>query len=270
VLLLVILACHAHHPAHGAPPPSLRRVGLSAVQFVHDVPAPVEVLRATPAPLRKALDDGLPPATLLDPERDGAFLRNEYTGVVQFGGGFVREGDVALETRARYVAFAEQQPYADLARNWLHEAVQDALDARGIATEPVTVGQVPLTRVPRRGSHPDDGVDNVNLPRLELTPGPIAPRADGPEWIVVPLLRAFLAHNGGWFRGQTHGCMAGARIDALVVLYDARRGTPVWWHEATGRHMDERTAQATRAQLEDYILEAQADVSRTLRRRILR
>ncbi len=268
--VLFLIACAARLPTHGAVPRDLHQVGLADVQLVRDIPAPGAPPRPTSAPMRAALDDGLAPPTVLDPDADGPFLRNDYTGVVQFGGGFVREGEVALETRARLLTFSEQDSYATLGRAWLGDTVARVLRAKDLHVVPLHVSPVPVTRTPRRGSHPDDGEDNVNLPRVELTPGPIAPSGEGPAWVVVPLLRTYLAHNGGWFLGQEHGCMAGARIEALVVLYDARSGAPVWWATATGRHLDERTAQATRAQLEDYLLAAEGQVARELGRRLLR
>ena len=264
---LLLLACATHQPIHGTKPPGLERVGLAEVQLVRDLPAP-----AAAPPLespRVPLDADNPP-TVLDPDRDGPFLRNEYAGVVQFGGGFIREGDVALETRARHLTFSEQDAYAQLGGAWLADVVKHALEVRGVEVVPAQAPGVRVTRTSRRGSHPDDGQDNVNLPRTELTPERLTFPEGAPDWVVVPLVRTYLAHNGGWFQGQTYGCMAGARVEALVVLYETRSGAPVWWMTATGRHLDERVAQATRAQLEDYVLAAEARAERALRRHLLR
>jgi hypothetical protein len=268
VFVLLLVACAAHHPIHGATPRGLERVGLAEVQLVRDLPAP-DTASSSPPPSRVSTDDPAAP-TVLDPERDGPFLRNEYAGVVQFGGGFIREGEIALETRARHLTFSEQDAYAELGVAWLADAVARALEARGLQVVQTAAPRVDVTRTKRRGSHPDDGQDNVNLPRTELTPGPLAFPQGAPEWVVVPLLRTYLAHNGGWFQGQTYGCMAGARVEALVVLYETRSGAPVWWMTTSGRHLDERIAQATRAQLEDYIVVAETRAERDLKRHLLR
>lgn len=207
-------------------------------------------------------DDGQAPPTVLDPVKDAAFLRNDLIGNVRFGGGFVRTGAVALETRARII---EPQPSDALRAQgiaWLTEATTAALHARGVET---TDGSAPtglaLTWRPTRGEDPEDGHDNVNLPRTDLVPVAVDPALMSGTWL-VPYLRSYYTHNGGWFLGQRWGCMAGARVDVELVLYED--GKPVWWMEAAGRSLDERTAQATTAELDQHLLNAEKQVEEAL------
>jgi hypothetical protein len=213
----------------------------------------------------------LPAPTLLDPERDAAFLRGDYVGNVRFGGGVIRTGEVALNARARLLEFNQQDVDAAQGVAWLHDAVADALTARTVAYTPSTAPVQPtVERIPVRGMHPDDGTDNQNIPRSELRPGAIPADPAAPtRYVLVPMLRQYYTHNGGWFIGQQYGCMAGARVEALVVLYDTHTGAPVWWMDAVGRHIDGDTATPSSAQLDQYLLWAEDDVELALAKELL-
>lgn len=117
------------------------------------------------------------------------------------------------------------------------------------------------------GEDPEDGHDNLNLPRSHLVPVALDAAGMPGTWL-VPYLRAYYTHNGGWFLGQRWGCMAGARVDAEVVLYVD--GKPVWWMEATGRSLDKRTAQATTAELDQHLLNAERQVEDALSKGLFR
>lgn len=130
----------------------------------------------------------------------------------------------------------------------------------------------PPERVRLRGLHPDDGHDNLNLPRTVLAPGPVPaiPEGLGARWLLVPYLRSYYVHNAGWFIGQDEGCMAGARVDVFLVLYDLAEGRAAWWMEATGRHIQPHVGQPSTAEQEQYLLWAEEQVERALRRGLFR
>jgi hypothetical protein len=278
VLLALILACVRAPPSYaidGAVRLSDLRaepVGVAPVVRVQDVPAPPLPPQPAAGRIEAGLADHLEPMTVLDPAADAAFLRNDFLGNVRFGGGFVRTGEVALEVRGRLLEFSVQEAYAQQGTQWLTEAVRAALEAQRLTPVAVSVGAElpPLEHVAVRGVHPDDGHDNLNLPRTTLRPAPIAPRAEGPRYVIVPFLRSYYTHNGGWFIGHEYGCNAGARVETLVVLYDARSGSPLWWMSSTGRHIQPMQGQANRAELDQYLLWAEDSVEEDLARAFLR
>jgi hypothetical protein len=272
--ILVLFAC-AHTPptwsVEGVLPTidALRAggVGLTPVVFVMDLPAP-HVVVTGPTRLEESVQLlHLPSATVLDPNdsREGSFLRNEFVGNVRFGGGVVRTGEVALEVRARIVELGQDEIYRAQAARWLTGVAGSALADAGIDTLPLTLDALPaLERVPLRGVHPLDGHDNLNLPRRRLRAGPLAPRADGPRWAVVPFVRSYLSHNGGWFLGQEWGTSGGARLEAAIIVYDLRTGAPVRQVWATGRVVSEMDGQPSGARLDQYLLDAEKDAARRL------
>lgn len=209
----------------------------------------------------------LPAPTVLDPARDAAFLRNHYTGNVRFGGGLIRTGPVALEARARLIEFSLQDACAEQGRRWLTGALQAALARRRVDWSPAPTANAPPPPeiVPARGLHPDDGRDNLNLPRASLRaslwPDPPA------RSVLVPWLGAYYSHNGGWFLGQQYGCMGGARIGVMIALY--WDGAPVWQMEATGRFVEGAATPST-AELDQFLLNAEAQVEAALSRELLR
>ncbi len=270
----MVLAC-AHVPpgwsAEGALPAVSvllgEGVGLAPVVFVMDLSAPHLEVRG-PSRLEESVQLAhLPPATVLDPNdrREGAFLRNEFVGNVRFGGGVVRTGEVALEVRARIVELGQDDAYRAQAARWLTGVAGAALADARIDAVPLTLDALPdVERVPFRGAHPLDGHDNLNLPRSSLRAGALPARAEGPRWGVVPVVRSYLSHNGGWFLGQEWGTSGGARLEAGIVVYDLRSGRPVKQVWATGRVVSEMDGQPSRARLDQYLLEAEAAAARRL------
>lgn len=278
-LVLLLTACAGHRPPRptvdatvSGAAPALRTlqadgVAVAPVVLVRDLPAPPLPPTVAPGRIEEQLvDPELGEPTPLDPERDAVFLRGDYVGNVRFGGGVLLAGDVGLQARARILEFGAEAEYGSLGAAWLADSVDRALDARGVPRD-VTAAPPDLTvdRTPFRGLHEDDGRDNVNLPRMVLRPGRLAPMPDAPRpWVLVPYLRVYYTHNGGWFLGQQYGTMAGARVEAIVALYDARTGAPVWWMDALGRHLDAATASPSTAQLDQYLLWAEDDVEAAL------
>ncbi len=277
MLLWLSLACGPKPvtAAHGdAPPLSVLRaegVGLAAVQVVQDLPAPTLPTPPPPGVVEQGITDTTgTQATVLDPVADGPFLRNEYIGNIRFGGGFIRTGDVALDARAKLMEFNSQDPYRVQATAWLQTTVTALLDERHIPYTPTTA-TASASRVAVRGMNEDDGRDNINVPRTQLVPGTLTPApAPTPTYVVVPYLRSYYSHNGGWFIGQEYGCMAGARVEVTLALFDTRRGEAVWWGEATGRHLDLRVGQPSTAELDQFLLWAEDIVEAGLSRGFLR
>ncbi len=232
---------------------------------------------AIEAQLREG-QEHLPPPTVLAAEnaRDAAFLANEYIGAVRFGGGFIRTGETALEVRARLIEFSAQDDISVQGVNWLRDTVSTVLTEAKVPARSLILGgdagpfvaPTPERR-PIRGMHEDDGHDNVNLPRTTLVPGAWAGGVES-RWVLVPYLRNYYIHNGGWFLGQEYGCTAGARVEAMLVLYDTQTGAPAWWQIATGRHIQPMIGQPSAAEEDQYLLWAEGWVEGEFRKGFLR
>lgn len=280
LLVLVAAGCVKKEPivTSGKPDAALVRavkkegVSIAPVVVMQDLEAPP--IPASPAQgeiearLRLG-EEHLPEPTKLDTTnpRDAAFLRNEYLGNVRFGGGFVRTGDVALEVRARLIELGFEDRYREDGVRWLDGMLPAVL---GEVKVPLGAAAPALAPPPERrrfrGLHPEDGHDNVNLPRVDLVPTPLPTGAAASRWVVVPFLKLYYTHNGGWFLGQQFGCMAGARVEALVALYDSTTGRPVWWMNLEGQHTQPRRGQASSSEMEQYLIWAEERAAEKLRR----
>lgn len=260
---------------------SVKELGVvvAPVAFVAQLSPPAEKTSPFGGLIEEQLREGqehLPAPTVLsgDNPRDSSFLANEYVGSIRFGGGFIRTGETALEVRARLVEFSAQEELTVQGRGWLGDSVNALLVAAKIPARPLAgdafVPPAPERR-PVRGMNVDDGHDNLNLPRTTLVPGAwTAGQNAGGRWVLVPYLRNYYIHNGGWFLGQEYGCTAGARVEVMLVLYDTQTGVPAWWQIATGRHIQEMIGQPSAAEEDQYLLWAEGWVEGEFKRGFLR
>lgn len=247
--------------------------------FVADLPADPLPPPHIPTVIEAGLlvgDEHLAEPTVIDPTQNpvhAAFMRNDYVGAIRFGGGLVRTGETALEARARLIEFSISDEMRSLGKVWLDETVAElAQRARvGVLLPTGTLPEVPtVERRPIRGIDELDGRDNLNQPRMAIAPKAITPDPTGARWLLIPYLRSYYVHNGGWFLGQEWGCSGGARVEVLMVLYDQRSGQPAWWQVATARYIQEMKAQPSRAEMDQYLLWAEDDIEEQLKRGFLK
>ena len=241
---------------------------VAPVVKVQDLPAPPIPPLGKPGEIEAQLvQENLPTPTILDPVQDAAFIRNAYIGNILFGGGLIRSGDVALEVRSRLIEFNQQAEDATQGTRWLHDTLAGVLDEKKVDWKPIDApNPVPVPEwVAFRGLHPEDGHDNVNIPRTNLRPTDwtAAPPGD----VLIPYLRAYYTHNGGWFNGQQYGCLGGARVEVFLVLY--HNGRASWWMEGTGRYFGNEGS-PSRAELDQYLLYAEDQVEWQLEKQIFR
>jgi len=281
---VLMFACAKLPPTHHGPgyeglKRQLAAEGVERVPtaIVADLPAPPLPPMRPPTEIEARLRAGqehLGEPTVIDPANPehASFLRNDYVGAVRFGGGLIRTGETALEVRARFVEFSAQAELRVQAVAWLNDTARDLLvGARVAEVLPAAAVAVPtVARKSMRGAHKLDGRDNLNLPRVDIEPLPLTPDSTGARWLLVPYLRGYTMHNGGWFLGQEWGTAGGARIETMLVLYDRRSGQPVWWQSATGRHIEAMMAQPSKAQMDQFLLWAEDQVESQLSRGFLK
>ncbi len=287
MLLALLLGC-AHAPPTYASTGQLplvtlrgRSVAIAPTVLVADTPAPA--VTASPRDPADAATDlpHLPEPTTLTEELHGDFLRNELVGSVKLGGGIVHTGGLTRQARARTIMVEAPEALRVQARAWLDGATANLITNAGLPTMawPATTppcatngspeGTLAFSRLPTRGLHPDDGSDDVNAPRTVLAALPLGRcKQEGtpPDVLIVPLVRTYLTHNGGWFVGQAWGVSGGARVEAHLVFYDGKSGAVLREASALGRVLLEGRSQPSAAELDAALLQAEARVVKGLER----
>ena len=287
MILALLLGC-AHAPPTYASTGELRlaelrgrSVAIAPTVLVADTPAPS--VEAHPRDAADAATDlpHLPEPTTFTEELHGDFLRNELVGSVRLGGGIVHTGGTTRQARARTVVVDAPEALRAQARAWLDAATATLLAEAGLRTSPWPAATLPcarngtpeaslgFSRLPTRGLHPDDGSDDINAPRTALAALPLgrcAPEVTAPDVLVVPVVRTYLTHNGGWFVGQAWGVPGGARVEAHLVFYDGASGGVLREASALGRVLLEGRSQPSSAELDAALLKAETRVAEGLSR----
>jgi hypothetical protein len=224
-----------------------------------------------------ALAPALVVSDIPDPSIEDLYVEGLYVGNVIFSGGYITvQVDGGMQHISKDTALERQETYAPQARAWLDDVMQASLAKRHIAVLPFPdldpTYLTPPTRKYPRGSVPEDGSDNQHLPRFELIPASLseAPTLPaGASHLLVPLIVHYYSHNGGWFQGQTYGCAAGARARVLWVLYD-ERGVLIGWGEHAAGVIDDWIFSPNSVQVDDYLLEVEDRIAKSLKRHLLK
>lgn len=243
--LLTLSACgsgavRSHSVESAAPPAMPARVALAAPVLAHTL-------------------DGIP---------DGDTVHTGlYVGNLVFSGGYVtEESDIGLQNRSRAHERKAEEAFAELVSQQAAVAVEAALDKRKVDWQPWSPEAVPSLEFLRvRGTHEEDGSDNIPLPRWDIS----MPRVEGSDWpevdaVMVPYVIHYYGHNAGWFLGQTYGHGAGARYRLVVATWDARTGRPLAQTDITTRVLHERIFQPNSGQLEDFMILVEDHMARHL------
>jgi hypothetical protein len=216
---------------------------------------------------------------LMDLEGSDPFRSGVYVGNLVFSGGFITEQhDVGLQNVSKNVAYEAEELYRAQVVALVGDMMGDALDThRQVTWQPTTLPLAllpPQTFRPVRGTHEEDGSDNVCLPRFDLEPTPLPAEVlgslpPGIDAVIIPLVVLYYTHNGGWFLGQTYGNSAGARIRVMTVTYDAKSGAPMGHMDVTTRFLHEEVFQPNSGQLEDFAMFSERALEKRIRRLLL-
>ena len=277
-ILLLLVGCAKPPPTHHGAAFEALAPALIAEGVVVQHTVVVQDLASDPLPPLKppseielrlrSGEEHLGEPTVIDPANaaHASFLRNDYVGAIRFGGGLIRTGETALETRARFIEFSAQGELRAQATAWLDETTTNLVVGHKIPALPhdPALSAPAVARKAVRGANELDGSDNLNLPRIAIEPLSMAASSEGARWVLIPYLRSYYVHNGGWFLGQEWGCTGGARVEAMLVVYDRRTGNPAWWQAAAGRHVQEMKAQPSRAEMDQFLLWSEDQVEASL------
>ena len=207
----------------------------------------------------------------LDGASGDAFAEGVFVGSITMSGGFVVDEDDehGMQTRSKDFVLSSEDSYRSLAAGFVDSSLGAALDDQGVSWRSVEL-EAPLPeRRAYRGTHPEDGKDNVNLPRFTLSPTALEPGSvEGVDVVIVPYVVRYYSHNGGWFIGQHLGCEAGARMRLFWVAYDNTSGVALAWRDIDVRYFEEHLFSPSSAQLEDALIEVEALVKKDLDRHL--
>ena len=255
-------------------------LGLCACSAVRMTRVEVESRPVSGKFKRVALAEPILLRDIVDTGDQDPFRAGVYVGNLVFSGGFVTEQhEVGLQNVSKNVALEAEDTYREQVADLVDGMYVDALDRRRkLQWQRVTLGPgdlVPHQMRPVRGTHEEDGHDNVCLPRFDLEPSPLPSEAlsavpDGVDVLIVPFVVIYYTHNGGWFLGQTYGNSAGARIRVFGVNYDPESGTPLGYMDATTRFLHEEVFQPNSSQLEDFAIFAEKAMEKQVRRHLFR
>ena len=241
-MLILLLSCGRNPQVFAAagaePPKELGVVGLAEPVFVADWS-------------ESPFDDGV------------------YVGNVVMAGGYVtsERGDYGMQRHSKEITLTAQSTYREQAAEVVATMFETGLTEAEVTWRDVDVTAVEPERRKVRGTHPQDGSDNVNLPRFQLMPQAMEP-TEGVDTVLVPYVVRYYSHNAGWFYGQQYGCGSGARMRILWVLYDGESGAAEAWRDVDVRAIEPYVFSPSSAEIEDVLIEAEALVRRDLDKRL--
>ncbi len=225
-------------------------------------------LAAAPASIALA-----PPVLLAEHQRTEpmeAFRSGTYIGSIWFSGGFEIMPEEDDQVRSVGVDLKHPEAYVEQVRQVVGDGFATLLTDHQLSWQPLDhdVGRAYSSprRIPVRGTGPFDGEDNQNLPRFDLQPLPLDPGElpelpPGTSAVLIPTVVHYYTHNGGWFVGQDNGCSAGARMRVLWGLHDAHDDRVLTWGEAGVQHLQEFHYSPNTAELQDYQLIVEAELT---------
>ena len=227
-----------------------------------------------------ALADAILLRDFQEVDETDAFRSGIYVGNLVFSGGFITEQqDVGLQNVSKQVDFEAEDRYREQVGELVETMFGDALDKRGkVRWQRVTIpaDKVESLRMRAvRGTHDEDGRDNVVLPRFDLEAGSLPPEAlsdipTGTSAVIVPYVVLYYTHNAGWFLGQTYGHGAGARFRIFTVTYDAKTGAPLGDLDVTTRFIHEEVFQPNSGQLENFSIFTEQTMQRVIKKHLLK
>jgi len=172
---------------------------------------------------------------------ESQFNDNVYIGKINFSGGYVKkETSLGVITKNKNTVFNNEKEYADQSSREVSAELLKLFQKKKIDFNFLEKIDSKLftgfLKTQDYSKSPDEGKDNINLPRYKYLapnaiPSALEKNADiiesGARYVFVPIVVQYYSHNAGWFNDQEIGCLAGARIALQFVVYDRKSRTKV-------------------------------------------
>lgn len=197
------------------------------------------------------------------------FNANQFTGEIFFSGPMITDNNGLVHSEKRRLA--NRSEYATRIIAELRRRIETAPLPRSTKSA-LAAPALPLSieKSIAREKHPADGTDNVNLPRMQFDVRWDTARAANvsPGLYLVPIVRHYYGHTGGWFNGQTFGCGAGVRISVAAYIFDSGSGNAVFYFAAEDREIREYNFRSDTVQMSQELARLEERVLRDLIREL--
>ncbi|MCG9875314.1 MAG: hypothetical protein MH321_11075 [Leptospiraceae bacterium] len=155
-----------------------------------------------------------------------AYETNQYIGFIYFTGGLVREQrDIGVQVSTKTIELKNQKELIEMAENGILNVLESEVKNKFLVSSRITLEKPFQSVKSRKDYNPteDNGQDNLNNPRIvyemEIDRSSLPKSSEG-DFLIIPIVQYYYAHNAGWFIGQDWGCMAGVRLGVQFLIYD--------------------------------------------------
>lgn len=170
-----------------------------------------------------------------------AYYKNAFIGVIYFSGGLVKvKGDTGVQISTKNIKLVKSEKMLNTVKNWYLDTIQKAFKEATLMKD-FDLAKLPKYQIIENFEIVEkDGVDNINLPRLNYKPDDklsnellfklksVKPQM---KYFVVPTVAAYYSHTAGWFLGHDWGNDAGIRIGVLLTVYDLEKNKMIFHFE---------------------------------------
>jgi len=172
-------------------------------------------------------------------EPEEIFNKNLYIGAIEFSGCIITNTNLNNIRQSESRKYLSQNDFSTQASRSLSTAITNSLSKKKYSFREVSTQKEPRVIlqnlieydvVADREKLPEDGQDNINLPRLVYNPKALDEQARkilleyNCDYVMIPVIEYYYGHNGGWFNDQEWGCSAGVRMAFQILVYDLHTG----------------------------------------------
>jgi len=157
-----------------------------------------------------------------------SYETSQYIGFIYFSGGLVREQrDIGVQVSTKSIDLKNQKDLVEMAENGILSILEEEISNKSIASSKVSLDKPFQSVKSKKDYNPteENGQDNLNSPRMvyemEINRSSLPKPSEG-DFLIIPIIQYYYAHNAGWFIGQDWGCMAGVRLGVQFLIYDLK------------------------------------------------
>lgn len=190
----------------------------------------------------------LPPQPMSDilgiTDEEQQFNNNIYIGSIRFSGCIITNPSLKNMRQSEKRVFSMKDEFLQTMKQSVSSALLDELNRKNYdvreyaktADAPFQIKDIiRYESIQDRNKYPEDGDDNINLPRIIYKPVSLNDQVrntflnENCDYLMVPVIEYYYGHNGGWFNDQLWGCPSGLRIACQILVYDVHTGRLVFY-----------------------------------------